>query len=136
MRTRDLLVGIAMLGGVVVACSDAFGVEDALGIWDVRAFNGRPVPGDVWVRVPEADSVELDLEEFWIEFMASGACGYATQLEGEAPFETDDCTYTVTEDGAVALTLLDDFTLAGSGDGTAMTLTDEEGNVLELRKRS
>ncbi|HEX9633434.1 MAG TPA: hypothetical protein VGA02_13315 [Gemmatimonadales bacterium] len=49
MRTRDLLVGIAMLGGVVVACSDAF---------------------------------------------------------------------------------------AGSGDGNAMTLTDENGNVLELRKRS
>ena len=129
------VAGAVFLASVFAgACSDAFGPEDAVGTWDLRTLNGSTIPGDVWIRYGGGDSVQVGVEYLTLTFASAGGCTLTERVDGEYS-STDACEYTVSDAGAVVVTLEGAYTLSGSGDGSAMTLTDADENVLVFRKR-
>ncbi|MDH3290887.1 MAG: hypothetical protein OEO20_05725 [Gemmatimonadota bacterium] len=125
---RWLTLGI--LGFVAApACSDAFGVDDILGIWNTASINGYAVPGTV---VYEGNSHDTQYVR-WALY-DGGLCTLTQQVDGST--ETyDECDYTVNlEQETIAIAFLFE-TWDGRFDGDSMTLTDPQDVVWILRKQ-
>jgi hypothetical protein len=135
MLMRRSMAGVVLTGVLAAACGDdPFAVEDALGVWDAEEVNGQALPGDIWLY-ESGDSVEIALEAVEIQFLAAPDCVFGARAQGYTPQVLDGCTYVVGEDGGISMNA-EELEFSGSSDGDAMTLTDEEGNVYALRKRS
>lgn len=138
---RRLRRGFVLAAGIVLAgCGDApFGVEDALGTWDLRQFNDLAISGTgptgVWVRENGgADSSLVVVESIVLEFRAAAACVW-TFDDGIQGAETeDDCEYLIAGDGAVSVTV-GGTSLEGMGERTVLTLGDDATNTLIFLKR-
>ena len=112
------------------ACGDAFGIDDVLGMWETTSINGDPVPGIV---VVEGES--FDVQYYRWTFVDGGQCSVAADVDGEVE-SMDDCDYTVNiEQETIAITFFDIDFFQGSINGDRMTLTDDEGVILVLRRQ-
>jgi hypothetical protein len=78
---------------VTVGCSDAFGIEDVLGMWEAKAMNGMAVPGTVEVYVHHGDTMTVDIQYIRLEFRDAGR-GTQIQSVREEVLEFD-FTYVV-----------------------------------------
>jgi hypothetical protein len=137
-RTRFVL--LLVVGLIVPGCGDdPFGVEDALGVWDLRQFNGLAISGTaptgVWIREDGgADSSLVPVESIVLEFAAASACVWTFDDGIQGAVTDDDCRYGITDDGAVSVTISGTL-LEGTGKGPIMTLRDEATNELRFEKR-
>jgi len=123
--------GTLAVGG----CSgDVFDPEDAVGTWDLSTFNGRAIPGDVWVRI-EGDSLGMGIESARLAFASGTGCTWTVDKEYDDPYSSRECSYAVRDHGTFEITV-PGATLGGESDGTEMTLRDGNGNVLAFRKVS
>ena len=130
MRHIARWLALGVLGFVAAAaCSDPFGIEDMLGIWNTTSINGHSVPGTV---IYKGDSHDTQYVR-WV-FYDGGQCTLTQQVDGVT--ETyDDCDYTVNlEQETIAISFLFE-TWDGSLDGSSMMLTDPLDIVWILRKQ-
>jgi len=137
-RARQAL--LLVVGAMLAGCGDdPFGVEDALGTWDLRQVNDLAIsgmtPAGVWIRENGgADSSLVVVESIVLEFQAAAACVW-TFDDGIQGAETeDDCGYSIAADGSVSVTV-GGTSLQGTGEGTIMTLRDDATNELVFAKR-
>jgi len=137
-RARQVLLLAA--GTALAGCGDdPFGVEDALGTWDLRQVNDLAISGmapvGVWMRENGgADSSLVVVESIVLEFQAAATCVW-TFDDGIQGAETeDDCAYVIAADGSVSVTV-GGMSFRGSGEGTVMTLRDDATNELVFAKR-
>ncbi len=130
MRRMARWLALGVLGcAAAPACSDAFGIEDILGVWNTISINGHSVPGTV---VYEGDSYDTQYVRW--AFYDGGQCTLTQQVDGFT--ETyDDCDYTANvEQKTIAITFLFE-TWDGSLDGNNMTLTDPLDVAWILRRQ-
>ncbi len=124
--TRGLMCGVCVLL-VVPACSDAFGVDDVLGVWSTQTINGHAVPGTVIY-----EGIPYDTQYVRWTFYDGGQCTL-TQLVDGVTATYDACAYTVTsEQRAIAIVFLDQV-WNGIVAGSSMTLTDPQDVAWVLR---
>jgi hypothetical protein len=111
------------------ACSDAFGVDEILGIWNTASINGYSVPGTV---VYEGNSHDTRYVRW--AFYDGGLCTLTQHVDGVT--ETyDECDYTMNvEQETIAIAFLFE-TWDGSFDENSMTLIDPQDVVWILRKQ-
>jgi hypothetical protein len=121
-----------LLGGLAAAgCSDAFGVDDVLGVWESTSINGYDVPGTVTMN-----SSDFDVEYYRITFQDGGECAWAARIDGETYGEL--CEYTVNANQETIRIEewqdSDGWYAQGPVDGDRMTVTFESGEVMVLEK--
>ena len=118
---------LAVLGLVAApACSEAFGIEDMLGVWNTQSINGYAVPGTV---VYEGDTYDTQYVRW--AFYDGGQCTLTQQVDGITA-TYDECAYTVNvEHETLTIALLSE-PWDGSVDGNRMTLTDPQDVVWVL----
>jgi hypothetical protein len=133
---------ILLLGLVPPGCGgDSFGVEDAWGIWDLVELNGLEVlgtaPRGIWIRENGgSDSTLTSVQVITLEFAADSTSCLWEYDDGIQGAETeDDCSYTVSADGDIAVDVADRV-LEGRGEGYSMTLRDEATNEFVFQKRT
>jgi len=121
--------GVALL--VATACSDAFGVEDILGTWNVMSINGHPLPA-----VVKTNGEEYNYQYLRFTFVEGGKCTFASQVD-DVVDSTDSCDYTVNfEQKTISVSLHQgSIGFYGSIDGNEMTLNAGEEVVLILRRQ-
>jgi hypothetical protein len=80
------------------------------------------VPGEVEINVGN-DTETIFIQYERIEFLDGGQCTYSSQVGGQEPFETDDCTYTVSlEAKTITIGLFDQIDGPGTFDGNELTV--------------
>lgn len=125
---RWLTVGVVGFAAAP-ACSDTFGVDNVLGIWNTISINGHAVPGTV---IYEGDSYDAQYVRW--AFYDGGLCTLTQQVDGITA-TYDECDYTVNvERETITVTFLFE-TWDGSVDGDGMTLTDPQDIAWVLRKQ-
>lgn len=134
-----------VVAALAAACGDdPFSVEDALGVWELRGFNGIAVDGNrptgVWLRESGgSDSTLTVLQSLSIEFSSGSVCSWTFDDGISTSVTQDDCEYAVAPDGVVSLDLLGlldaDRSLTGTAEADSMSLADMDANLLQLRKR-
>jgi len=115
--------------GLVVAsgCSDTFGVEDVVGIWNTESIGGYAVPGTVVY-----DGTSHDTQYVRWVFYDGEQCTLTQQVDG-ATQTFDECDYTL-DVAEKTMTIVFQFQVwAGTVHGRAMTLTDPRDVVWGLR---
>ena len=127
MRSVARWLALGVLGLVAAsACSDAFGVEDILGVWNTQSINGYSVPGTV---VYEGDTYDTQYVRW--TFYDGGQCTLTQRVDGVTA-TYDECVYTVNvEQATIAIVLLSEV-WDGSVEGNRMTLTDPQDVVWVL----
>jgi hypothetical protein len=120
-------LALGVLGFAAPACSDAFGVEDVLGIWNTESINGFPVPGDV-----QYEGSTYDTQYVRWALYDGGRCTL-TQRVDDVTATYDDCSYTVSVEQATVTIVLHSEPWDGSVAGETMTLTDPQDVVWMLR---
>ncbi|NIM48523.1 MAG: hypothetical protein GTO22_04575 [Gemmatimonadales bacterium] len=123
-------LALGVLGCIAApACSDAFGIDDVLGIWNTQSINGYSVPGTV---VYEGDSYDTQYVDW--AFYDGGRCTLTQRVDGVTD-TYDECDYTVNlEQETVSIVLLSEM-WDGSVEEDSMTLTDPQDVVWILRKQ-
>jgi hypothetical protein len=120
-------IALGTLGLAVLACGDAFGIENVFGIWNTQSINGYSVPGTVTYEggTYVTEYVRWALYE-------DGTCTLTQRVDG-ATNTYDACTYTVdVAQESVAIVFLSQV-WDGSVAGSQMTLTDPQDVVWVLR---
>lgn len=126
--TRRHTLGVLGLAAAL-SCSDVFGIDDVLGIWNTASINGYAVPGTV---VYEGDSYDTQYVRW--AFYGEGRCTLTQHVDGVTS-TYDTCDYTVNlEQQAVTMTFLFE-TWDGRLDGNTMTLTDPQDVAWILRRQ-
>jgi hypothetical protein len=139
---RCLRITFLLIGPIVLGCGDdPFGVEDALGMWDLRQVNGLAIsgtaPAGVWIRENGGnDSTLIVLESITLEFAADSTSCLWTFDDGiQGAVIEDDCAYAISQDGDISVDV-GDQALQGTAEGIAMTLRDDATNELVFEKRT
>jgi hypothetical protein len=140
MRCVRLLA--LLVGAVLPGCGgDPFGVEDAIGVWEVRSINGLELTGTapvgVWIRESGgSDSTIVAIQSILLEFASdSTSCVWQT-YDGIHGAETeDDCAYSISPDGDIAVDV-GGRALEGTAEGQVMTLRDDATNEHVFEKRT
>jgi len=116
---RWLALGVLGLGAPL-ACADAFGVEDILGVWSTQSIGGHAVPGTVVYA-----GVGYDTQYARWTFYDGGQCTL-TQLVDGVTATYDGCEYTVSvQDETITIDFLSE-TWDGTVAGGQMTLIDPQ----------
>lgn len=119
---------LAVLGLVAApACSEAFGIEDVLGVWNTQSINGHSVPGTV---VYEGDTYDTQYVRW--TFYDGGQCTLTQHVDGITA-TYDECEYTVNVEQETLTIVLNSERWDASLDGNRMTLTDPQAVVWVLR---
>ncbi len=117
------------LGGIVgTACSDVLAVEDVVGVWNATSINGDPVPGEVVF-----DGLIYDVQYWRWTFNNGGLCSSTSQIEMTE--DTRGCEYVVSSQSKRVSIDFGFAAVEGVVEGDRMTITDEGGNVFQLRKQ-
>lgn len=130
MRRLARWLTLGVLGFVAgPVCSDPFGIEDILGIWNTASINGYSIPGTVVY-----EGVSYDAQYARWAFYEGRQCLLTQQVDGVT--ETyDECNYTVNlEQETITIVFLFE-TWDGSLDGNSMTLTDPQDVIWMLRRQ-
>jgi hypothetical protein len=123
---RWLTLGV--LGSVAApACSEPFGIDDILGIWNTQSINGYSVPGTV---VYEGGTYDAQYVRW--TFYDGGQCTLTQQVDGVTA-TYDECEYTVNMEQETLTIVLLFEPWDGSVAGNRMTLTDPQDVVWVLR---
>ena len=140
---RRIRPGLLLLAALAAGCNDPFTVEDAVGAWDLERLNATEITGTtpkgVTVRSDGgSDSTVTVLRSFRLTFGAGSTCSWTLDDGISGPVTQNDCEYAVASDGTVSLELVDlfgaDRSVTGTGRAGVLTLTDQDGNLYELRK--
>jgi hypothetical protein len=124
-RARWLILGALGLVGAP-ACTDGFGLEDVLGVWNTQSINGYAVPGDV---VYEGSTYDTEYVR-WVLY-DGGQCTLTQLVDGfTATF--DDCEYTVDPGRETIVIVFQSASWDGQVAGDTMTLTDPQDVVWVL----
>ena len=88
-RMALLFVGFVVLTG----CSDAFGIDDVLGMWEATHMNGMSVPGTAEYYNTPTHKVTVEVQYLRLEFHDGGSYTQWGSMNG---LETEsEGTYTV-----------------------------------------
>jgi len=130
-----------LVGAVVLGCGDdPFGVQDALGLWDLQQINGLEISGTsptgVWIRESGgSDSTLVPIESITLEFAAASACSWTFDDGIQGAVTEDDCQYGISKDGDITVTV-GNTAYQGAAAGATITLRDVHTNELEFGKRT
>jgi len=133
-------VPLLVLPGLFGCGDDPFSVEDALGIWDLREFNGLAITGlsptGVWIREDGgSDSTLTAIQSISLEFAAASACLWTVDDGIQGAVTDDDCEYAISPDGDITLSV-GGQALHGTAEVAAMALQDDDTNELAFEKRT
>jgi hypothetical protein len=128
-RTARFLA-LGVLGcGAALACSDAFGIEDLLGVWNASFINDHAVPGTV-----EYEGASYDTEYVRWAFYEGGLCTVTQRVDGLTG-TYDNCVYTLVEDRRTMTITFQGSRWDGSVSGNRMTLVDPQDIVWILDRQ-
>lgn len=142
---RPLRLVWLVMGLNAAACGDdPFSVEAAVGVWDLQALNGTPIPGDrptgVVIRNGGGtDSTVTALQSLVVQFATGAACSWTVDDGFSGATTQSDCEYAVSQSGTLSLDLVgffgSDRGVSGTGGRGELMLTDQDTNEYRLRKR-
>ena len=116
-----------MLGLVgAPACTDGFGLEDVLGVWNTQSIDGYAVPGDV---VYGGGTYATEYVR-WALY--DGGYCTLTQRVDDVTATFDDCEYTVDLEQETVVIVFQSASWDGRVAGDIMTLTDPQDVVWVL----
>lgn len=138
---RRVALMLLVVGPVLTGCGDdPFSVQDALGVWDLRHFNGLAISGTaptgVWIReAGGTDSTVVVVESITLQFAADSTCQWTFDDGIQGAVTEGDCAYAISQDGEIAVDV-GDAPLEGTAEGTIMTLRDGDTNEMSFEKRT